>query len=101
MTSGSYLMAANYCQSAAWVRQSASEVLFRPRQATPPIIENETEVSFFDRNLYETFKSNPQVLPRSLTILWGFHIRRRLGGNVEFKQSFWGDIACYEWHVGV
>ena len=38
------------------------------------ITENETEVSFFNRDLYENFKLNPQVLPSSITVFWVFHI---------------------------
>jgi hypothetical protein len=57
-------MTVNLCQIAAWVRQSALGAFILLRQAVPSIAENETEVSFFNRDLYENFKLNPQVLPR-------------------------------------
>src|SRR6266576_1460543 len=88
-TSGSFLTTVNHCQSATWVRQSALGAFIPLRQIVPSITENETEVSFFNRDLYEHFKLNPQVLPCSLTILWVFHISLlRLDGNVEFHTTF-------------
>src|SRR6267154_2357226 len=73
-TSGSFLTTVNHCQGAAWVCQSALGAFIPPIQAVPSITENETEVSFFNRDLYENFKLNPQVLPCSLTILRVSHI---------------------------
>jgi hypothetical protein len=83
-TSGSFLTTVNHCQSAAWVRQSALGACIPLRQVVPSITENETEVSLFNRDLYENFKLNPQVRPSSLTMLWVFHISaHRLDGNVD------------------
>jgi hypothetical protein len=100
MTSGSFLTRANPCQSAVWVRQSALGRLSRLRQLAPPVTENETEVSFFNRDLYENFKLNPQVLC-SLAISIVSHIPYRLGGNVEFHTKFLSIIRHIEWHVCV
>ena len=54
----------------------------------PSFTENETEVSFFNRDLYENFKLNPQVLSCSLTILRACLISLlRLVGNLEFRTT--------------
>ena len=37
----------------------------------PSITENETEISFFNRDLYENFKLNPEVLPLFTHHLYG------------------------------
>lgn len=60
-----------------------------PRQAVPSFTENETEVSFFKRDLYENFKLNPQVLSLFSHHLMGCLISLlRLDGNLEFHTTF-------------
>lgn len=60
-------MTVNHCQGVAWVCQSALWAFISLRQAVPSITENESEISFFNRDLYEIFRLNPQVLVLSLS----------------------------------
>ena len=88
-TSGSFLTMVNHCQSAASVCQSALRACIPLRQAAPSFTENETEISFFNRDLYENFKLNPQVLPCSLTVLWGVsYLFSDSMGILNFIQPF-------------
>lgn len=98
--SGSFLTTVNHCQSVAWVRHLALGGIY---SAEPSITENETEISFFNRDLYENFKLNPQVLPLFSHHLYGCFISLpRLDGNVEFHTSLWEYIIRHiDWQVQV
>jgi hypothetical protein len=100
--SGSFLTTVNHCQSVAWVRHPALGAFIPLRQAVPSITENETEISFFNRDLYENFKLNPQVLSFSRHLYGCFISLPRLDGNVEFHTSFWEYIIRHmDWQVQV
>jgi hypothetical protein len=85
--SGSFLTTVNRCQSAAWVRQSALTFI-PPRQAVPSITENETEVSFFNRDSYEIFKLNPEVLPNSHHLMGVLYLYSDSMGMLNFIRPF-------------
>ena len=92
-------MKANHCQSAVWVRQSASGPFIPTETSSASFTENETEVSFFSRDLYESFKLNPEVLPLFSRYLIVSYISRRLGGKVESHAMFLEGIMQHiEWH---
>ena len=92
----------NHCQSAAWVRQSALGTFIPLRQAVPSITENETEVSFFNRDLYENFKLNPQVLPCSLNVSWGVsYLYSDSMGVLNFIRPFEKTLYAATWQACV